>query len=157
MAVVGIHRLLPGLRAVDKRTLEGLDGASAQGRAFAAPKIPHEIHRIGSTVKIGPTGHTLVVVHQSPALITFSIEGHLVKVARLGHGDAAMEKQIAVIAAVQPPIVVQKAHMAAQPLAFRKRGRQVAHHRFLAGGQAVGIGGIDGGQRHRPERVDTAA
>ena len=47
--------------------------------------------------------------------------------------------------------------MAAQPLAFGKGGRQVAHHRFFAGGQAVGIGGIDGGQRHGPERVDTAA
>ena len=157
MAVVGIHRFMPGVRAVDERALEGFDAAAAQGRALATPEVPHKIHRFGITAKIRSAGHALVMVHQRPALIAFAVKRYLSEVAVLRHGNAAVKEQIAVVTAVQPSVVVEKAHMAAQPLAFGKGGGKIVEDRLFAGRQAIGIGGIKGGQLHAFERIGLSA
>ena len=143
-AEVGVLRLRPGALVIHYSALKGVENTAGEGAVVAAPEIPHHIQRRFVVIGPGAFDNDIGIVEQALTRVPHTAVTHTGKLAVLGHGYAAVVKQISVAAEVCAAVSVDEVHVAAQRLAFAEQGHIFLDQRKLVFVHAVGVGPIDG-------------
>ena len=146
--VVGILGLGPGLAVRHEIPLEGGHPLpSEEGGLAAAPQVVHKVQGVLTMLVEGGAGGLVAEVHVGAALAGDAVEGgDLVELPVGGHGNTAVEQEVAVAGLVEGAVIVQEFDVLAQGLAVTEGVGQGINEGLLGIGEGVGIGGVDGGE-----------
>ena len=156
--VVRIFPLRSGLRIVEERALERCDLVLAvERRIRPAPEIPEKIGVLHTAVVHRRAAQPVAGIHERLSEICFVTHRHARKAAVRLHGDAAVVEKVAVAHAVHRALFQQIPDMGLQLLAAQEGQNELIDELLLALGEAIGIRGIDRGERNVVRAVYLAA
>ena len=150
--IISVLGLLPCRLILDERALERGDVAAAEdGGVAPAPEEPEEIAAVlpfrgAFRRKIALPGDLVAVIEKIAPAQAVAAEFKFHEAAVPVAGDAAMVKQVAVVAAVDRAYGIQEARMLLQPLAVGEGGNELPHQGFFFLGELRRVGRVDGGE-----------
>ncbi len=150
--VIGVLGLFPGGFVLYERPLECGDVVAAEhGRVAPAPEEPEEILPLRALARALGGEHALPgeavrIIEEVLARKRGGAELEAREAAVRLHGDAAVEEQVAVAAAVKRTRAQQEARMRLKLLAVAEGRRKLAHQRAFFRREAVGLLRIDRGE-----------
>lgn len=157
--VIGVLRLLPGRLILDERALKRGDVATAEdGGVAPAPEEPEKIAPVLALYgafrrEIALPGELVAVIEKIAPAQAVAAEFKLEEAAVPVAGDAAVVKQVPVVAAVDRTNGIQEARMLLQTLAVHEGRDELAHQGLLLPGELRRVGGVDGGEVRIPQGI----
>ena len=99
-AVVGILRFFPRRFVYDVTPFKSLDDAAGYRGIGTAPEVPHIVQAVSIALVISPADEVFRLIHEGFALIRLTVEVDFLKAAVLVEGQAAVEQEVVIHAAV---------------------------------------------------------
>ena len=160
--IVGVFGLGPSGLVQDEPPLKGGHPVPAEDGAVAAcPQKPQKVHAelpllsTGLAV-VGPAGIGVGIVQESLARQGLASDGKDLELAILGHGDAAVEEQVAVVNLVQAALGVEEADMALELFTVKEGTGELVDELILLGSEGIGVFSVHGGEVHILQRIGSA-